>query len=142
MGTPAEVYDRPRTSFVARFVGTANIVKGQVAENRDGVLTVRAAGGQVPALCCGCGKKAGDNVTLAVRSEHVEFCTEGGIPAMVKEKTFAGGMLRIALALENGDELVASRHGIDIALSAGDGVRVCWSAQNAVPVDTHTEGQA
>ena len=142
VGTPAEVYDRPRTSFVARFVGTANIVKGQVAENRDGVLTVRAAGGQVPALCCGCGKKAGDNVTLAVRSEHVEFCTEGGIPAMVKEKTFAGGMLRIALALENGDELVASRHGIDIALSAGDGVRVCWSAQNAVPVDTHTEGQA
>ena len=142
VGTPAEVYDRPRTSFVARFVGTANIVKGQVAENREGVLTVRAAGGQVPALCCGCGKKAGDNVTLAVRSEHVEFCTEGGIPATVKEKTFAGGMLRIALALENGDELVASRHGIDIALSAGDGVRVCWAAQNAVPVDTHTEAQA
>ena len=47
VGTPAEVYDRPRTSFVARFVGTANIVKGQVAENREGVLTVRAAGGPV-----------------------------------------------------------------------------------------------
>lgn len=142
VGTPAEVYDRPRTSFVARFVGTANIVKGQVVHNQDGILTVRAAGGQVSALCCNCGKKAGDSVTLAVRSEHVEFCTEGGIPATVKEKTFAGGMLRIALALENGDELVASRHGIDIALSAGENVHVTWNAQNAVPVDTHTEAQA
>ena len=142
VGTPAEVYDRPRTSFVARFVGTANIVEGRVAENRNGTLMVHAAGGEVPALCCGCGKKAGDSVTLAVRSEHVEFCTEGGLPATVKEKTFAGGMLRIALALENGDELVASRHGIDIALSAGDGVRVTWAAQNAVPVDTHQEARA
>lgn len=142
VGTPAEVYDRPRTSFVARFVGTANIVEGRVAENRNGTLMVHAAGGEVPALCCGCGKKAGDGVTLAVRSEHVEFCTEGGLPATVKEKTFAGGMLRIALALENGDELVASRHGIDIALSAGDGVRVTWAAQNAVPVDTHQEARA
>ncbi len=141
VGTPAEVYDRPRTSFVARFVGTANIVKGQVLQNEEGILTVHTAGGQVPALCCNCGKGAGDGVTLAVRSEHVEFCTEGGIPATVKEKTFAGGMLRISLALENGDELVASRHGIDIALSAGEGVRVTWSAQNAVPVDTHTEAQ-
>ena len=142
VGTPAEVYDRPRTSFVARFVGTANIVEGRVAENRNGTLMVHAAGGEVPALCCGCGKQAGDGVTLAVRSEHVEFCTEGGLPATVKEKTFAGGMLRIALALENGDELVASRHGIDIALSAGDGVRVTWAAQNAVPVDTHQEARA
>ena len=71
VGTPAEVYDRPRTSFVARFVGTANIVEGRVAENRNGTLMVHAAGGEVPALCCGCGKKAGDSVTLAVRSEHV-----------------------------------------------------------------------
>ena len=113
-----------------------------MAENRNGTLMVHAAGGEVPALCCGCGKKTGDSVTLAVRSEHVEFCTEGGLPATVKEKTFAGGMLRIALALENGDELVASRHGIDIALSAGDGVRVTWAAQNAVPVDTHQEARA
>ena len=80
-----------------------------------------------------------------MRSEHVEFTKDPaacGIAAVIREKTFAGGMLRIALALENGDELVASRHGIDIALSAGDGVRVTWAAQNAVPVDTHQEARA
>lgn len=57
VGTPAEVYDRPRTSFVARFVGTANIVKGQVAENRDGVLTVRAAGGRCPHFAAAAAKR-------------------------------------------------------------------------------------
>ncbi len=135
IGTPAEVYDRPKTAYVARFVGTANIVRGTVEAVQNGVLTVRAEGGSVPSLCCGCGKGPGDAVTMAVRSEHVEFCESGGVPATVREKSFAGGMLRIALALEDRAELVASRHGIDIALEPGDKVRVTWQAENAVPVE-------
>ena len=135
IGTPAEVYDRPKTAYVARFVGTANIVRGTVEAAENGVLTVRAEGGSVLSLCCNCGKGPGDAVTMAVRSEHVEFCEAGGVPATVREKSFAGGMLRIALTLADGSELVASRHGIDIALEPGDAVRVTWRAENAVPVE-------
>ncbi len=78
IGTPAEVYDRPRTSYVARFVGTANLCGPVVAENRNGTLVVHAARRRsaraalrVRALT------PATAVTLAVRSEHVEFCTEG-----------------------------------------------------------------
>lgn len=44
-------------------------------------------------------------------------------------------MLRIALALQDGTELVASRHGIDIAVEPGNQVRVTWDPAHAVPVD-------
>ena len=139
IGTPAEVYDRPKTDYVARFVGTANILHGVIEGAENHVLQVRAEGGCVPSLCCGCGKQPGDSVTLAVRSEHIEFCEEGGIPAVVREKSFAGGMLRIALTLGDGSELVASRHGIDIDLEPGQPVRITWRAECAVPVEEASE---
>ena len=50
LGTPAEVYDSPRTSYVARFVGTANVLTGTVEAVEDDVLKVACAGG-----CAGCG---------------------------------------------------------------------------------------
>ncbi|HYI21765.1 MAG TPA: ABC transporter ATP-binding protein, partial [Candidatus Limnocylindrales bacterium] len=44
VGTPAEVYERPATSFVAGFVGTSNLITGGAAETilgRSGTFTVR-----------------------------------------------------------------------------------------------------
>src|SRR5690606_3111415 len=41
LGTPLEVYERPKSSFVADFVGTTNILAGTVVEKRDGRLLVK-----------------------------------------------------------------------------------------------------
>jgi putative spermidine/putrescine transport system ATP-binding protein len=44
IGTPAEVYERPATQFVAGFVGTSNLISGSAAESivgRSGTFTVR-----------------------------------------------------------------------------------------------------
>ncbi len=138
LGSPAEVYDSPRTSYVARFVGTANVLTGTVRSVENGVLSAECAGGCAGALCRGYSFLPGSSVTLAVRSEHVEFTRDKnacGLPAVIREKTFAGGMLRIALTLADGTELVASRHGIDLAVRTGEAVRVTWQPENAVPVD-------
>ena len=138
IGTPAEVYDRPRTSYVARVVGTANVLTGTVKAVDGDAMTLACAGGCARVQTLGYPFKEGQAVNIAVRSEQVEFeKSDGGcgLPATVKEKSFAGGMLRIALALADGSELIASRHGIDIGVAAGDKVDVTWSAFHAVPVD-------
>lgn len=142
LGTPAEVYDSPRTSYVARFVGTANVLTGTVEAVEGDVLKVACAGGCAGALCRGYSFVPGMPVTLAVRSEHVEFTKDPaacGIAAVIREKTFAGGMLRIALELSDGTMLIASRHGIDMDVQTGDAVRVTWAPSNAVPVDVEAE---
>lgn len=137
IGTPSQVYDNPRTSYVARFVGEANILTGKVCREENDCIVLNCAGGSVKALCHGYSFVTGDSVTLAVRSEMVEFSKDstGGIPALVRDKTFAGGMLRITLELPNGSTLIASRHGIDLDLEPGDRVSVFWNAASAVPVD-------
>ena len=133
LGTPAEVYDSPRTSYVARFVGTANVLTGTVEAVEDDVLKVACAGGCAGALRRGYSFAPGAPITLAVRSEHC------GIAAVIREKTFAGGMLRIALELSDGTTLIASRHGIDMDVQTGDAVRVTWVPASAVPVDVEAE---
>ena len=136
IGTPAEVYDHPRTAFVARFVGSANILRGRVAADGS---RAEVTGGSFPFLP---GEKTfapGDRVTVAVRSEQVQFeplrAGGEGVRAVVKEKSFAGGMLRIAFALGDGEEVVASRHGIDLDLHPGAEVLLSWDAALAPVVE-------
>lgn len=105
MGTPNEVYYRPRTSYVADFVGNANILH-----------------------------KNGE--TLAIRSENIRMdgesvCTQ---EAVVVEKSFAGGQLRILFRLSDGQLLTASRYGIDNNMQAGETVKIGWDAKDAVKV--------
>jgi ABC-type Fe3+/spermidine/putrescine transport system ATPase subunit len=47
VGTPAEIYDRPRNTFVADFVGSANLIRGRRRPDleRDGLIVIQTAGG-------------------------------------------------------------------------------------------------
>jgi len=140
IGTPAEVYDHPRTAFVARFVGSANILRGRVVESAGPLPMAELSGGSFP-FCPGEKSFApGDVVTAAVRSEQLRFekgfsGERPGIRAAVKEKSFAGGMLRIAFALADGEEVVASRHGIDLDLHPGEEVTLSWDPALAPVVE-------
>ena len=51
-----------------------------------------------------------------------------GLTAEVIEKTFAGGQLRVVLKTSEGQEIVASRYGIDTNVSVGEKVRCCFSS--------------
>lgn len=105
LGTPNEVYYQPQTSYVADFVGNANILH-----------------------------KNGE--TFAIRSENIlmngeAVCTQ---EAVVVEKSFAGGQLRILFGLPDGQTLTASRYGIDNDLQPGQQVRIGWEEPHAVKV--------
>ena len=143
IGTPDEIYNHPQTSYVATFVGNANILKGTV-EGREGTdLKIAIAGGSVLVVSEGRELKAGMPVTLAVRSENLIFdenCGEG-LPAEVIEKSFAGGLLRVVLKLADGTEVVANRHGIDAGVEPGQKVTCSFAAENAVLVDLLDEAE-
>ncbi|MDR1566256.1 MAG: ABC transporter ATP-binding protein [Treponema sp.] len=138
LGSASEVYNRPRTSYVARFVGNANILQGKVVSKEGGkgreILTVEVSGARVLAASEGRNVEPGERVTLAVRTEYVNFMPSGakgapGIPARITAKSFTGGQLRISAVLtagEGGCEVTASRHGIDSPLETGGEVLASW----------------
>lgn len=106
IGSPSEIYDHPKTAYVAKFVGSANIL------NLNGKC-------------------------LAVRSEALELNKdgEGYLTGTIKEKSFAGGMLRIALDTKECGEIIASRHGIDSPLMPGETVGIAWADGAAAEVE-------
>ena len=137
LGTPAEIYDRPKTSYVARFVGEANILKGTVLEVKGDNLLVDCAGTPMLILRLDTHLHPGDPVTFAIRSETVELLDahdDGGMDAVITGSSFAGGMLRIEMQLTDGNKITASRHGIHLDMKPGDSVKILWKAESAIPV--------
>ena len=87
--------------------GTANIVKGQAGALRGEQVEFAAPGGSAGFLRRGYSFAPGQEVTLAIRGEQAQAVkgAEGpGLAGVVKEKSFAGGMLRIAVELAGGGE--------------------------------------
>ena len=138
-GSPAEIYDHPRTSFVARFVGSANVLQGTVKEIAEEALLLETPFGCFPCSRDGMAAAVGESVTAAVRGENIAILAEATAPChltgVVKEKTFAGGMLRIVVKLGEETEMVISRQGINIEYAIGEQVALEWPACHCVPVD-------
>lgn len=111
VGTPNEIYYHPRTSYVADFVGNANIFRQ--------------------------GKE-----TFAIRTENILVGEDAACvyDAVITEKSFAGGQLRIVFTLSDGQRLVASRFGIDwdvqmgTHMQVGAHAKVGWRPEHAVSV--------
>ena len=92
----------------------------------------------------------GELLILAVRSENIllyeaemENVAEQNeaekngrlLHAIVKEKNFAAGQLRVLLALPDGTEITASRFGMNANIQPGQQISWCFDPQNAVIVD-------
>lgn len=78
LGEPRRVYMRPRTSYVARLTGPANLVPGHVLEvdPADGLVTVSTPLGAL--TCRGDELHAGDPVEVVIRPENIRSAGEGG----------------------------------------------------------------
>jgi len=140
-GTPGEVYDHPRTGYVAKFIGSANLLTGTVLRREGNTALLQNDCGE---LCCTVENDVpadpGNTVTLAVRGESIAIGREkpegAAVRGTVEEKSYAGGMLRISVRLADGTEAVVTRQGINFDLEPGESVYLTWPAGSAVAVET------
>jgi spermidine/putrescine transport system ATP-binding protein len=116
IGSAREIYSRPATSYVARFVGNANVIKSE-----KGCFAVRSE--FVDFNPAGAGAPGGDSAGIP-----------GGISARVIGRSFVGGQIRLTALLRNGGEITSCRQGMDSVLQNGMEVMVSWADTNAVPV--------
>jgi putative spermidine/putrescine transport system ATP-binding protein len=114
---PTELYDRPRTAFVAEFVGLTNRLKGVAGNGAVDVLGTR-----VPLLD---GSTGSGPVTALVRPEAVKLIAEDGAQARVVAVSFLGSLGRVQVELPDGDLIVAQVPATDVTgLAPGTAVRV------------------
>ncbi len=78
IGSPQEIYRRPKTAFVADFIGRTNFVSGTVRGADNGSITVEVLGKTLTAPAPEAVLKAGDGAKLVLRPEAVQVVDEGG----------------------------------------------------------------
>ena len=111
IGTPSQVYDSPRTAYVARFVGEANIVRGTVGAVSGDRVEFLGAGGKAAFLSRGRQFTPGEPAALAVRGEQAQALPgkEGpGLPGVVKERALPGACCASRWSLPAGRSLSAA----------------------------------
>ena len=77
IGRPSEIYDRPKTQFVAEFIGETNLLGGKVASSSNGVLNVILDGGQPISVASATTQEPGKHVKVSVRPERIELDSPG-----------------------------------------------------------------
>jgi putative spermidine/putrescine transport system ATP-binding protein len=114
---PEELYTRPRTRFVAEFVGLTNRLDAAV---EDG--TARVLGSRVPLLEESVGR--GEGVAL-VRPESLEVTADAAGNATVATRSFLGSLSRIVCEVDGGTEVTAQVSSTEgVGLDPGTRVRV------------------
>ena len=94
-GSPADVYQRPRSRFVADFIGSADFLTGEVLAVAPGAIDARLVGVavRIPAAD---GHRVGDTASVVVRPESVRV-GEGEVRAVVRGSTFLGSLVEYEL---------------------------------------------
>jgi spermidine/putrescine transport system ATP-binding protein len=109
LGTPEEVFERPRDLFVAGFVGDNNFLAGEVAGVDGDIALVAVAGGTAWRGRTMSPLAVGQAVTLAVRPQRLSVAIDGAagaaanaIPARFAEMIYVGTLVRLVIGLPGG----------------------------------------
>jgi putative spermidine/putrescine transport system ATP-binding protein len=126
VGTPAEVYERPATGFVAGFVGVSNVLEGRAAE-----------------------AIVGSPHAVTIRPEKIHMEPEGAMDVpeghcvaqgVVEKVVYLGAVTRYTVALDAGGTLVVMQQNLRTSSMGaleihGRRVRLTWQREHSRPVD-------
>jgi putrescine transport system ATP-binding protein len=139
IGTPAEIYERPGSRFVADFVGEVNLFEGELTAGFNCLaLTVAGIDRPIP-LPSGTVLPNGAAAALALRPEKLRLCRERplgfAVAARVASISYLGGASTVHLTAGEGRRLKALLPSTDAGcLSRGTAVWASWSPDDGVVV--------
>jgi ABC-type Fe3+/spermidine/putrescine transport system ATPase subunit len=157
VGPPAEVFERPRTVFVADFMGAGNFFAAEVVAAAGGGVALAVAGGptfELPALhgSAGTAPRAGDRLRFAVRPERLALRRAGSslldgpsLTVTVVERLYQGASTLWTVRGEAGGRFTvrtasqleaASEPGLDL----GDTALLSWDPRHAVLLEDELVG--
>jgi ABC-type sugar transport system ATPase subunit len=116
MGTPIELYARPRNQFVAGFLGTPqmNMLRAKVrTAGADGMsLSIDDEKSVIQATVDGMGSVVDADCTVGIRPEHMALSDRGEIVGSVVATEMLGAETIVFANLHSGESIIASVRGI------------------------------
>jgi spermidine/putrescine transport system ATP-binding protein len=144
-GGAADLYERPRTEFVANFLGVSNLVDARLRDSQNGHATVETHDGatlHVPSDRIG--PHGSDAVRIGVRPEKVRLSPAGTeatgnvLRGTVVVASFLGVSIQYVVRAAGGEELTVFAQNLDGAepesLGPGREVQLSWDPQHTFVV--------
>src|SRR6266566_178497 len=141
LGTPREVYERPRTRFVAGFIGTSNLMTGSASRVTDTEAVIEVSLDErivVPLRAVRA--RPGDSLEITVRPEKIELTAERpagdgcALRGTVTEVVYLGTSTNFAVSTTTGADIVVFQQNSASAghmASRGDAIWLSWQPDHS-----------
>jgi ABC-type Fe3+/spermidine/putrescine transport system ATPase subunit len=143
IGPPTEIYERPVSTFIARFLGEANLLSGELLESSDRGGTIVLSGNLTLRALMPRPTKAGTRVNLFVRPERIALTDRVAAPAAqinratgrVRRTSFLGNILRYVVDVGGSDVTVDVQNAGSRRLAYGDPVTLSWAVEDSLVLE-------
>jgi spermidine/putrescine transport system ATP-binding protein len=134
MGTPADLYDNPKTAFVANFLGQSNLIKGMI-ESKDGKNVVVNLFGQRVAVLSARSAAKDASILVGIRPEKLRIAPQGTpmsgnilTGGVISDVSYIGVSTQYQIEMPWGQELMVFEQNDDgvAPLDKGDPVTLSW----------------
>ncbi len=133
-----EIYEHPKTKFVASFIGESNIIEASVTVIDGDLIELTAENGVVHAR--GTGFVQDEMIYISIRPENTCYSFEQvenfRLRGIVKEHVYVGSIVKTVVALPNGQRLRLNQHPHSALPEIGSAVTVYWDMDKAVIMHT------
>jgi spermidine/putrescine transport system ATP-binding protein len=143
LGTPREIYEHPKTRFVAGFIGTSNVLTGTITRVEAGQAVIEVSPEErIIVPVDGQAVSPGSPLELTVRPEKIELTVArpgGGclVRGTVTEVVYLGTSTNFSVATTTGADIVVFRQNSaaagDVA-ARGDTVWLSWQPEHSYPI--------
>ena len=137
--TPREIYEHPKTKFVANFIGETNLLDAMVLEMDEDKAVIGTEVGKATVSIDPKKKiKVNDGITVSVRPEHMKFSrtpVDGfTIKGVVKEQIFVGNLIKMMINLNDGTEIRINRFEEGELAEIGELVYLYWDLSKGIVI--------
>lgn len=135
IGNAEEIYNSPRTKFVADFIGSINFLPAKILEEDGEWSTAETVGVKVKVPKSEASVSSGE-VSIALRPERLELVADGKgdslniVPGTISNKIFNGNLMRIYVDVGSQDPVVIELPPEGVKSQLGDKVNVGWAPYN------------
>jgi spermidine/putrescine transport system ATP-binding protein len=144
LGTPRDIYEHPRTRFVAGFIGTSNLISGTASRVEGGRAVIEVSPDERIVVPVSDGGVApGSPLELTVRPEKIEISTDRPpdrgcvLRGKVNEVVYLGTSTNFSVTTTTGADIVVFQQNSaaagDVA-ARGDNVWLSWQPEHSYPI--------
>ena len=142
IGIPEEIYERPKTRFVADFIGESNLFDAIVEEVKGEKTILKIATGTIVIE----NKKLNidEKICILVRPERIKYSTEKvqgfQLKARVKEHVYLGVGVKTTLVMQNGQEVIINDYSKEATLpEVNSEVWLFWNTLDEIIISSENE---